>query len=80
MFYKERTCAHLELKEATVKGTSALAFSVWFCIMNNFAELQLLPMMEFSFNTFTCWFLIASLPKRVSDFTTDVFFVRKGAF
>ena len=35
----------------TVKGTSPLAFSVYYCTMNNFAELQLLPMMEFSFNT-----------------------------
>ena len=36
---------------STVKGTSPLLFSVYFCTMNNFAELQVLPMMEFSFNT-----------------------------
>ena len=56
---KKEPCAHLELKEtknmyqtfATVKGTSLLAFSVYFCTMNNLAELQLLSMMQFSFNT-----------------------------
>ena len=41
--------------------------------MNNFAELQLLPIMEFSFNTLPHQFLIASLRKFVSDFTADVF-------
>ena len=35
---------------STVKDTSQLAFSVYFCTMNNFAELQLLPLMEFSCN------------------------------
>ena len=48
-------------------------------IMKNFAELKLLPMMEFSFNT-SRQFPIASLLKYVSDFATDVFFVRKGDF
>ena len=48
--------------------------------MNNFAELQLLPMMEFSFNTLPRYFSITSLLKCVSDFTADAFFVRKGAF
>ena len=62
---------------STVRGTSPLAFSVKFCPMNNFTELQLLPMMEFSFNILPRWFSIASL---VSDFTADAFFVRKGAF
>ena len=42
--------------------------------MNSFAELQLLPMMEFSFNTLPHYFSIASLQKCVSDFTADVFF------
>ena len=47
--------------------------------MNNFAELQVLPNMEFSFNgILTRSFSIASLQKYVSDFTADVFFVRKG--
>ena len=57
-FFAKRTYAHLELREtnksitfSTVKGTSQLALSVWFCIMNNSAEFQPLPMMEFSFNT-----------------------------
>ena len=35
----------------TIKGLSPLALSVQFSIMNNFAELQFLPMIEFSFNT-----------------------------
>ena len=55
MFHKERTCAHSELKVNknitdffTVKGT--LAFSVYFWILNNFTELHLLPIMEFSIN------------------------------
>ena len=49
--------------------------------MNNFAELQLLSIMEFSFNTLLAFLAsIASLLKRVADFTTDVFFVRKRAF
>ena len=39
---------------STVKGTFPLAFSVNFCSLNNFAELQLLPVMELSFNTFPC--------------------------
>ena len=51
-----------------------------FYIMNNFAELKLLPMMEFSFNTLPHQFPIASLLKYVSDFATDIFFVRKGDF
>ena len=39
--YKERTCAHLELKATknTTKAPSLQAFSVKFGIMNNFAEL-----------------------------------------
>ena len=45
----ERNCKYHIF--STVNGTSPLAFSVQFCIMNNFAELQLLPMIEFSFNT-----------------------------
>ena len=48
--------------------------------MNNFAELQLLPMMEFSFNTLPRWFSIASLLKCVSDFTTDLFFSSRKEF
>ena len=55
--FLKRTCVRLELKEtkifklSTVKGTFPLALSVQFYIMNNSAELQLLPMMESSFNT-----------------------------
>ena len=48
--------------------------------MINFAELQLLPMMEFSFKAFPRSFPIVSLIKCVSDFTADVFSVTKGAF
>ena len=33
-----------------LKVISPLVLSVQFCIVNNFAEFQLLPMMEFSFN------------------------------
>ena len=84
-FLPKRTSAHLELKKTKnithlllLKGQ--LALSVQFCIMNNFAELQRQPMMEFFFNTLPRQFLIASLLKSVSDFTADVFFVRKGAF
>ena len=46
--------------------------------MNNSAELQLLPMIKFSFNTWPHQFLIASLLRCVSDFTADIFFVTKG--
>ena len=63
-----------------LKGTSPLAFLVQSCTMNNFLELQLLSMMEFTFNTLPRKFSLASLLKCVSDFTTDVFFVKKGAF
>ena len=48
--------------------------------MNNFAELQLLTKMEFSFNNLPRWFSIASLIKRVSEFAADVLFVRKKPF
>ena len=54
VFLSKRTCAHLDLKRnekyhafSTVKSTSPIALSVQFCIMNNFAELQLVPMIEF---------------------------------
>ena len=56
-FLFKRTCAHLELKETkyhtflTVKETTSLALSVYFYIMNNFAELKPIPTVEFSFNT-----------------------------
>ena len=46
--------------------------------MNNLAELQLLPMMEFSLNTLPRKALVASFLKYFSDLTVDVFFVRKG--
>ena len=45
--------------------------------MNNFTGLQLLKMMEFSFNTLSCLFPIAFLLKSVSDFTTDASFLWK---
>ena len=41
--------------------------------MNNFVELQLLPMMEFSPSTLPRSFSLASLLKRVSDFISDDF-------
>ena len=46
-----------------IKGTFPLAFLVSFCSMNNFEELQPLPLMEFSFNTLPRQFSIASLLK-----------------
>ena len=49
-------------------------------IMNNFAELQLLPTMEFSFNTLPRSFSIASLLKCVKNFTIDVFLSEKDLF
>ena len=56
VFLSTRTCAHHDLKGnlkyhtfSTVKGTSPLTLWVYFCIRNNFAELQLLPMSEFIF-------------------------------
>ena len=49
-------------------------------IMNNFAELQLLPTMEFSFNTSLRSFSIASLLKCVKSFTIDVFLSEKDLF
>ena len=75
---------HFEVKEtknvtvSTVKGTFPLAFSVQFYTINNFAEPQLLSMMELSFDTLPRKFSIASLLKSASDFI-GVFFVRKGA-
>ena len=51
---------------STVKNTSPLVFPVQFCTMNNFAEIQLLQSWNFRGS--------------VSDFTADVFIVRKGAF
>ena len=59
---------------STVKSTFPLALPVQFCVMNNFEELQHLPVMEFSFNTLPRQTLIASLLKSVSDSTTDAFF------
>ena len=47
--------------------------------MNNSAELQLLPMMEFSFKTLPRSFPIVSLIECASDFTADVFSVREEA-
>ena len=47
--------------------------------MNNFAELQLLSMTEFSFNTLPRKFWIASLLKCVSDFPADVSCFKKNA-
>ena len=49
-------------------------------IMNNFAELQLLPTMEFSFNTSPRSFSIASLLKCVKNFAIDSFFSEKDLF
>ena len=49
---------------STVRGTFPLVLSVKFCTMNNFVELQLLPMMEFSFNTFTT-LIFDSFPTKV---------------
>ena len=55
MFYKERTCVHLELKEAKSITNFLLLkahpISVFSVDLNNLAELQLLSMMGFSFNT-----------------------------
>ena len=48
--------------------------------MNNFAELQVLAMMEFFFNTLPRWLSIASLLKCVSDFTADVVLSGKELF
>ena len=46
--------------------------------MKYFPELQLLPMMEFPFNI---TLIFDSFPtKFVSDFTADIFFVRRGAY
>ena len=64
---------------STVKGTCSLEISVQFGIMNNFAELQLLSMMAFLFNTLPRWTLIAPLLKCVSDFTA-VFFLSEELF
>ena len=62
-----------------LKGTCSLEISVQFGIMNNFAELQLLSMMAFLFNTLPRWTLIAPLLKCVSDFTA-VFFLSEELF
>ena len=45
--------------------------------MNNLADLQFLPMMEFFCNTLLRLFSIGFLLKYISDFTADKFFVRK---
>ena len=86
-FLFKKTCVHLDLKRnwkyhtfCFVKGAFPLALSVKFCIINNFAELHLLAMMEFSFNTLPRWTLITSLVKCVSDFIADVFSPEKEVF
>ena len=48
--------------------------------MNDFPELQLLPMIKFFFNTLIRQTLIASLLKYLSDFTADVFFRPRRGF
>ena len=39
---------------SAVKDVSPSALSAYFCINSNFAELQLLPVMAFSFNILSC--------------------------
>ena len=48
--------------------------------MNNFVELQLLSIIEFSSNTLPRLFSIASVLKRVSDFTADAYSSEKEFF
>ena len=47
LHYRHRVKIHIIKKEhVRTLNSTPLAFSVQFCTMNNFAELQLLPMME----------------------------------
>ena len=67
-----------EIKHFTY--SPSILISVISVDLNNFAEVQLMSMMEFFFNTFPCETMMASLLKCVLDSTADVFFGRKRAF